>query len=425
MRVEIVAVGTELLLGDATDTNSAWLSGRLAEIGADVVRHTTVGDDVETIRGALAEALEHAQAVVVTGGLGPTQDDVTRDAVAALAAVPLERRDDLVAYVRGYFASRGRDMPERNLVQADLPVGARTIEPAGTAAGFALDVGEADREGIVYCLPGVPSEMRRMAERDVIPDIAARGGLATTVSRLVRTAGMSESAVADAAADLDARLAAERAAGRPAASLAYLASRGETRVRVTATAPDRASALALVDPIVEELVRCLGTGVAGLDDEGVEDAVARLLRARGWTLAVAESVTAGGVAARLARVPGASDWLRGGLVTYQTGAKEALAGVPRALLERDGPVSEAVAAALAAGARGRLSADVGSGVVGVAGPATQGGQPVGTVCLAVVLPDGATHTRTVHLPARGRVEAQEFAASTALDHLRRRLASAR
>jgi nicotinamide-nucleotide amidase len=424
MRAEIVAVGTELLLGDATDTNSAWLSARLAEIGAEVVRHTAVGDDVETIRQALAEACGRAEAVIVTGGLGPTQDDLTRDAVAALAGLSLERRADLVEYIRGYFASRRREMPERNLVQADLPVGARMLAPVGTAAGFAVEVGAGGGEAVVYCLPGVPAEMRTMGERDVVPDIAARGGLATTVSRFIRTAGMSESAVADAAAALDARLAAERLAGRPAAALAYLASRGETRVRVTATASDRAAALALVDPVVDELVRGRGAGVAGLDDEGVEHLIARTLRDRGWTLALAESVTAGGVCARLARVPGASDWLRGGLVTYQSEAKRLLAGVPAALIDRAGPVSEDLAAALATGARDRLGADVGSSVVGVAGPTTQGGQPVGTVCVAAVLPEGAPQTRTVRLPGRGRVETQEFAASVALDHLRRRLARA-
>lgn len=438
MRAELVAVGTELLLGDATDTNSAWLSARLAEIGVEVVRHTTVGDDVEAIADALAGAARRADAVLVTGGLGPTQDDITRDAVAALAGVPLERRQDLVAYVRDYFARRRREMPERNLVQADLPAGARVLAPVGTAAGFALDVTGGQRaqvrrsdeptsgdEAVVYCLPGVPAEMTAMAERDVIPDLQRRGGLAVTVSRLVRTAGMSESAVADAAADIDTRLAAARAAGDPAARLAYLASGGETRVRVTATGPDRESVLARVDPVVDELVERLGAGVAGVDDEGVEHAVARLLRAHGWRLGLGESVTAGGVAARLSRVPGASDWLCGGVVAYRTEAKTLLADVPEALLARDGPVSEDVAALLAAGVRERLGADVGLGIVGVAGPTTQGEQPVGTVCVATVLPDGVARTRTVRLPGRGRIETQTFAASVALDHLRRRLVSAR
>ena len=423
MRAEIVAVGDELLLGEAVDTNSAWLSERLAEIGVEVIRHTTVGDDVETLSAALAEAAERAEAVLVTGGLGPTQDDRTRDAVAAVAGVELERRDELVAYVSEYFARRGRPMPERNLVQADLPAGARVLAPAGTAAGFALEL-SAPSPAVVYCMPGVPSEMRQMAEREVIPDIARRGGLAVTVSRLVRTAGVSESAVADAAAEIDDRLNLARTSGRPAPRIAFLASAGETRVRVTAIAGDRAEALALVDPVIEELVERLGPGVAGVDDEGVEHAVARLLDARGWTVAIAESMTAGGIAARLAKVPGASAWLRGGLVAYQTDVKTVLADVPSALLAREGPVSEGVAAALAAGARERLDSDVGVGIVGVAGPTAQGQADVGTVYLAVVLPDGQPRTRALQLPARGREELQAFAASAALDYLRRKLATA-
>ncbi|MDQ3973689.1 MAG: competence/damage-inducible protein A, partial [Actinomycetota bacterium] len=159
-RAQVIAVGSELLSGDSVDTNSAWISMRLAEIGVDVLRHTSVGDDVDRIADAVAEACARVDAVVVTGGLGPTQDDLTRPAVARMAGVGLERRQDLARHVSEYFARRGRLMPERNLVQADLPAGARPLQPAGTAAGFVLDVGAA----VVYCLPGVPSEMRAMVE---------------------------------------------------------------------------------------------------------------------------------------------------------------------------------------------------------------------------------------------------------------------
>lgn len=420
MRAELVAIGSELLLGDSVDTNSAWIGARLAEIGVDVHRHTTVGDNVDRMAAALAEAAGRADVVVVTGGLGPTQDDLTREAVARVADVGLERREELVEHVTEYFARHGRTMPASNLRQADVPVGARILDPVGTAAGFAIEVPGAGEPTTVYCLPGVPREMMAMLDRQVIPELVERGGLATTVSRVVRTTGMAESAVAELAAELNDRL---DAAGNP--TIAFLASGGETKVRVTGKAATREEALALVDPVVSELVSLLGGGVAGIDDEGSEHAVAALLLASGWTLAVAESVTGGGLGARLVRVPGASRWFRGGLVTYATDTKSSLAQVDASLLEAEGPVSERTALALAHGARERLAADVGLAVVGVAGPDPQGGQPVGTVCVASVLPDGQERSRLVRLPTDGRAEVQEWAAGAALDHLRRRLARTR
>ncbi len=414
MRAEVVAVGSELLLGDAVDTNSAHIAARLAEIGVDVHRHTTVGDNVERIEAVLRGAVDRADAVVVTGGLGPTSDDLTRVAVARLAGVALERRDDLAEYLYGYFGRAGRAMPESNLVQADLPTGATVLRPVGTAAGFALTVNAAT----VWCLPGVPGEMTVMVERDVVPALRAKSGAATTVSRIVRTSGMAESAVGEVCAPLVARL---DAAGNP--TVAFLASRGETRVRVTAKAATRDAALTLLAPVVAELLDLLGPNVTGVDDEGVEAAVARQLKHLGLTLAVGESITGGGLGARLVSVPGASDWFRGGLITYATESKTLLAGVAPAVLAEHGPVAEPTAAALAVGARERLRADVGLAVVGVAGPLLQNGLPVGTTCVGVALPDGTTPTVARRLPALGRVEVQDFAVSLALDVLRRRLAA--
>jgi nicotinamide-nucleotide amidase len=426
VRAEIVAVGSELLLGEAVDTNSAWIAARLAEVGVDVYRHVTVGDNPDRLVAVLAESAGRADAVIVTGGLGPTQDDLTREAVARLAGVGLRRDPGLEEYVRGYFTRLGRRMPARNLVQADLPEGARVLEAVGTAAGFALDVDVDGRSVTLYCLPGVPREMEIMFARSVAGDLVARAGLAVTVSRLVRTSGMSESAVAEAAADLVGRL--DRLVpveGRSGPTIAFLATKGETRVRVTAKATSRDEALALVGPVVEELRGLLGTAVSGIDDEGAEHAIARLLVRHCWTLAVAESVSGGHLASRLVRVPGASSWFSGGLVTYTAEAKTGLAGVAPETIERHSPVSEEVAAALASGARERLGADVGVGVVGVAGPASQGGRPVGTLCIAVALPGEAPSARTLTLPGRGREELQEWAATVALDQLRRRLAESR
>jgi nicotinamide-nucleotide amidase len=412
-RAEVVAVGSELLLGDNVDTNSAFLSGRLAEIGIDVHRHVTVGDNDDRLLAALEEACGRAEVVLVTGGLGPTQDDRTRDVVARLAGVELVRDAALERYVTERFRQRGRPMPVNNLRQADIPAGARVLTPQGTAAGFAVEVGGST----VYCMPGVPAELRPMFDGDVLPGLKRLTGGQATVSRLVRTAGMAESAVAEACGDLVDRL---DEVGNP--TIAFLAAKGETRVRVTGKASSREEALALIDPLVAELVERLGMAVVGLDDEGTEHTVARLLQRAGWTLALAESITAGGVGARLVRVPGASAWFVGGLVVYQTPTKIDLAGIDPELLAVHGPVSEPVAAALAAAARERVGGDVGLSVLGVAGPSTQGGAEVGTVCLGAAVGSRPVVTSTRRVPGRGRDELLEFAASYALDFLRRQLA---
>jgi nicotinamide-nucleotide amidase len=263
--------------------------------------------------------------------------------------------------------------------------------------------------------------MQEMVVRDVVPALQARGGLGATVSRVVRTAGLGESAVAEVVAPVVERLDAQTGdADRVTA--AFLASAGEARVRITAKAADREAALALIAPVVDEVVERLGANVVGLDDESGAHAVARLLTRRGWSLAVAESVSGGGLGSRLVRVAGASTWFRGGVIVYDTQAKATLAEVDPDLLQRAGPVSEAVAGQLAGGVARRLEAEVGVGVVGVAGPDTQGGRSVGTVCLGVALPDGTVQTRELQVPGRSRSHVQDWAANAALDLLRRTLA---
>ena len=417
MRAEVIAIGSELLLGDHVDTNSAWISARLAEIGVDVHRHTTVGDNLPRMVEVLRACARRADVLIVTGGLGPTQDDITRDAVAAVAGVQLERRPELVEHIESHFASSGIPMPATNLVQADLPIGARVLEPVGTAAGFAAEVPGAGEPTVVYCLPGVPAEMEHMLAAQVLPDLRRRAGSSTVVSRVVTTSGMAESAVAEALGDLVRRL---DSAGNP--TVAFLASKGQTRVRVTAKAARREEALALAAPVIDELLVLLGRAVVGVDDEDTEHAVARLLLRRSWTVAVAESVTAGGVGARLVRVPGASEWFRGGLIVYATESKSEVAGVDSRLLEARGPVDPQVCEALAVAARERFDADVGLAVVGVAGPTEQSGRAVGTVVVASALPGGVEHRERV-LRTHARVDIQERAAGLALDHLRRRLAA--
>ncbi|MGH9157496.1 MAG: competence/damage-inducible protein A [Acidimicrobiales bacterium] len=415
MGVELIAVGTELLLGQVTDTNSAWLSERLAAAGIDCHTHTTVGDNHARIVERLRAALDRADAVIVSGGLGPTADDITREALAEVVGVPLDRDDGLAERIAGLFEARGREMAPSNLRQADVPRGAAVIAQAvGTAPGLICPVGGK----VVYALPGVPHELREMAVRAVLPDLVARrqaaGGAATTiVSRMVRTWGLSESALAEAVAP---RLAALDADTDGAATLAFLAQGMEgICVRITARAATVADAAAVLDREEAALADLLGEVVFGTDDQSMESAVAARLRASGLSLGLAESLTGGLVASRLVEVEGSSQWLRGCVVAYGSRVKFDLLGVP------EGPVvSAAAAAAMAEGAARVLGASVGLSLTGVAGPTTTDGVAVGTVFVGCTV-DGVTEVARLSLPG-DRQRVRHNAAISALDLLRRRLA---
>jgi nicotinamide-nucleotide amidase len=412
VRCEIIGVGTELLLGQIVNTNAAWIGQRLADVGWDSLRQTVVGDNTERIAEALREALGRADGVILTGGLGPTQDDVTREALAAVAGVPLVRQPELEAWLRERFGRLGdRRMAEMNLRQADVPEGARYIDnPRGTAPGLIVEVDAKP----VYAVPGVPREMQGMLERVVLPDLATRAGEGRAiVSRTLRTAGVGESRLAERLTPL------WEEAGAGQVTLAYLASPGEVRVRLTAVGATRDEALAAIAPVEARVRGELGDIVYGSDDETLEAAVGRLLRERGGTLATAESLTGGLVGGRITAVPGSSDYYLGGVVAYATDAKASLLGVDRELLAADGPVSEPVAAAMAEGARKAFGADFGLAATGVAGPAEQAGRRVGTLCLAVADPAG-TATQTLNAPG-DRTQIRNWTTAVALDLLRRRL----
>ncbi len=417
MRCEIVGVGTELLLGQIINSNAAWIGQRLADVGWDCLRHTVVGDNEERIAAVLREALDRADAVIVTGGLGPTQDDVTRDAVAAVAGVALRRDPAIERWLEERFARFGRQrMARMNLRQADVPEGARTIDnPRGTAPGLIIEVGGKP----LYAVPGVPREMEGMLERVVLPDLAARAGEGRAiVSRTLRTAGVGESLLAERLTPL---WESTGAAGE-GVTMAYLASPGEVRVRLTAVGATREEALARIGPVERAVRDELGTVVYGFDDETLERAVARLLGELGQTLATAESLTGGLVGGRVTTVPGASDHYRGGVVAYATEAKATVLGVDQKLLDEHGPVSEPVAAAMAEGVRRAFATDVGLATTGVAGPTEQGGHPVGSLCLAVA---DAVGTVTITRRAPGdRAQVRAWATTVALDLLRRRLEGA-
>ena len=413
MRVELVAVGSELLLGQIADTNSQWLAEQLAAHGIDSHFHQHVGDNHERMVLAFRTALARSDAVIVCGGLGPTQDDITRAALAEVMNVPLERDEELVGTIRSMFSQRGRSMPDNNLLQADVPRGASVIrQTRGTAPGLICPVGQK----VVYAVPGVPYEMTDMFDRAILPDLVAReraAGRASVISsRVLRTWGASESALAEAVAERFSDLVANERV-----TIAFLASGIEgIKVRVTARGADAAEAQALL-VAEEERLRSLITGrlgdiVFGVDDETMESAVAARLGARGLTLAVAESITGGLIASRLVNVAGASAWFRGGVVSYASDVKFELLGVT------PGPVVSATAAEeMARGVARVLSADVGLSVTGVAGPEEQDGQPAGTVFVGVAM-DGTSEHVALRLPGdRPRVRA--YSAISALDALRR------
>ncbi|MGH3443634.1 MAG: CinA family nicotinamide mononucleotide deamidase-related protein [Nitriliruptorales bacterium] len=421
MRIGVCSVGSELTMGDLTDTNAVWLSRRLIEIGADVVAHVSVGDDRDRIVAALEWLAGRCGAVVIGGGLGPTADDVTRDAVATLGDAELVFHDELAERIESLFRRVGRPMPPSNLRQAEVPAGAQIFPPVGTAPGFALEV--PSHGCVLYALPGVPHEFREMVEAHVLPDLVERGGAAATVTRTARVAGMGESSVAARIDDVVARL--EQAESDPShpehgIRLAFLSGPQAIRVRVSATAESREAAHARAEPVFAQILGKLGEAVSSIDDDEVEDEVARLLRLGGFTVATAESCTAGGVAARLARVPGATDYLRGGIVAYATDAKTDPLGVPADVVETHGPVAVETTEAMARAARERFAADIGIAVTGVAGPTAQGGREVGAVVWSLALPDGTVRTREAHLPG-DREMVQRRAATSALESLRRHL----
>jgi nicotinamide-nucleotide amidase len=419
MRCEVLAVGTELLLGQIVDTNSAWIGEQLAAAGIDSLYQTKVGDNLGRIVGSLRAALARSDAVICCGGLGPTRDDITREAIAEVLGVPLELDDEVAARIEELFTSRGRMMPANNLRQAEVPKGATVIpQVQGTAPGLICRLG--DRT--IYAVPGVPHEMREMVTRAVIPDLISRSGQPATIfSRTLRTWGLAESALDEMLSARMSALDAEAAAGRPAPTIAFLASGIEgIKVRITAKAATFEEATTLVEAEEAAVRALLGPAVFGADEVGMEAAIAGLLTERDLSLAVAESLTGGLVASRLTAVPGTSAWFKGGMVTYATSAKRTLLGVTA-----ESVVSEEAAIEMAAGAARALDADIGLSLTGVAGPDTQERQAVGTVWIGLsgdaVGGDSAQLLQLGRYGGGDRQQIRQIATISALDLLRRRL----
>ncbi len=420
MRCDVLAVGTELLLGQIIDSNSAWMGEQLAAHGIDSLVQVKVGDNVGRIVTQLRRLLDDADAVIVCGGLGPTHDDLTREALATLMGTTLEPDDAVADVIRDMFASRGRRMPDNNLRQALVPVGATIIpQTRGTAPGLVCPVTIGDTARVVFAVPGVPHEMRDMFERAILPELQRRSGESWVIaSRTLRTWGDSESGLNER---LDGVIAELDVVGNP--TLAFLASGWDgLKVRLTAKAADLEACDALLDAWEARVRAEVGDVVFGVDRRvggGIEPAsmeavVLDLLRAKGWSLGLAESVTGGLIGARLTGVAGASDVFRGSIVSYATDVKHSVLDVP------PGPViTEATALAMAHGARRVLAGDVALAVTGVAGPTEQDGMPVGTLCVGLVWPHGEL-TRTFRLPGT-REQMRQFSVINALDFLRRSL----
>jgi nicotinamide-nucleotide amidase len=403
MNVEVIAVGTELLLGQIVNSNASRIGERLAEAGLDHYRQTVVGDNIDRMAAAIVDAASRADALIITGGLGPTKDDLTREALAQAAGVPLVLDDAQGEALREWWLRRGREMPESNLQQAEKPEGAEFIEnPKGTAPGIRVEIDGAT----AFALPGVPAEMLWMLDHEVIPTLAETGE-GVVASRLLRSWGESESAIGERLADL------YDASSNP--TIAFLASGGEIKVRITAKAASPAAAEALIAPVEAEIRDRLGDLIFGADDDTIEVVVLRAVEGRGWTLGTAESATGGMVASRITAVPGASRVYRGSIVTYTNALKESLLGVDPALIAEHGVVSEPVAEAMAEGARSLLGVDVAVGVTGSAGPDPLE-QPQGTMAIAVATPE-ETLSRSLRFPG-DRERVRVFAATAALQWLR-------
>jgi nicotinamide-nucleotide amidase len=408
MRCEVIAVGTELLLGQIVDTNSSWIGEQLALAGIDSHFQTKVGDNQSRMIESIRIALGRSDAVIMCGGLGPTQDDITREAIAEVMGVSLIRHPEIGEHIRSMFERRGRKMAPSNLRQADVPKGATLIkEMPGTAPGLICPIGD----HVIYAVPGVPHEMRTMLEGTVLPDLRRRAGATSVIkSRVLRTWGYTESGLADL---LASRIEELDRLGNP--TLAFQASGIEgIKVRITAKAADDDAADRLLADEEARLRPMLDRYVFGTDAETMESVVLKALRSRGLTLAVAESLTGGLAASRLSAIQGASDVFKGSLLSESADVRSKLIDAP------SGPeVTAEAAKTLALGVRDLFGADVGLAATGVPGPDEKEGQAPGTVWLGLAM-DGNAEAQEIKLPGDPN-RVRQYAVISLLNLLRLRL----
>jgi nicotinamide-nucleotide amidase len=412
MKAEIISVGTEILLGEIVDTNASWLAARLPALGVDLYFKSVVGDNLDRIVDTLERALDRSDLVIMTGGLGPTDDDLTRESIAAALGEEMFIDEDMARALRGFFEGRGLTFPERNIKQAGLiPSASAILNPRGTAPGWWVEKNHPEKgDRYIIAMPGVPAEMYRMWEKEVEPRLIEIAGKGVLITRVLKTVGMGESMLDEMIAPLSK--------GNTNPSIGVYAKQDGVHLRIAAKAPTQEAARELIAPVEAEARKLLGAIVWGADDDSLEGAIGAMLRDRGLTLATMESCTGGLLASTITDVDGASDYFLGGYVSYAAEMKVAL-GVSRALIEQHGVISSEVACDMARAARGNLGADYGIGVTGITGAEPVEGKPPGTLHVAVH--DG-THAEplsyTINL---GRVANKRRAVTTALFLLRRSL----
>lgn len=406
MKAEIISIGTEILLGDILDTNSNHIASRLPALGIDLYYTSQIGDNARRLTDLFRQAWDRSDLILCSGGLGPTEDDVTREAIYTVLGEEPYVDAALEQELRGFFARRGAPMPERNIKQAWLTASTRAIpNPRGTAPGW-----WAEKDGrIIIAMPGPPAEMTRMWEKEVAPALEGRSTGAVIVSRTVKTAGLGEGTVDEMVSPL-------LQSTNP--SIGVYAKADGIHLRITAKAATRAEAEGLIDPVQEATERILGGVIWGYDDDTFEIAAGRMLRERGLTLATMESATGGLLASTLTDAPGSSAYVVGGMVAYATEQKIAW-GVPRELIDEHGVISIECARAMAAAARAQTGADIGIGITGVAGPDPQDDRPVGTMHIA--LDDGDGGDAMSYTFAQSREAIKRRAVTSALQLLRRAL----
>ncbi len=407
MKAEILSIGTEILLGEIVDTNAAYIASRLPALGIDIYYKHVVGDNLERLAETIGQARERTDLVICTGGLGPTQDDLTREAISAVMGEKPVVDPELEANLRGFFEKRGVSMPETNLKQCwVIPSGRPIANPRGTAPGWWIE-----RDGkIIVAMPGPPTEMTRMWDKEVAPELLLRNPGTILITRTIKTAGMGESTV-------DELITPLQESQNP--SIGTYAKQDGVHVRLATKARDDRQAWQLMAPMEEEIRRRLGPVVWGTDDDSFESIVCDLMKQLGVTLATMESCTGGMLASTITDVPGSSACFRGGIVSYQTEIKIE-SGVPAEVIEEFGVVSVETAREMARVARERLEASVGIGITGVAGPDEQEGKPVGTVHVAIDAIWESPRTLSYQFN-QGRTAVKRRAVTTALGLLRQSL----
>lgn len=413
MSAEIICVGTELLLGDILNSNAQYLAQQLASLGIPHYYQTTVGDNIDRLQQVIDIASKRASILIFTGGLGPTPDDLTTDAIATYFNTPLVERPEIVADITQKFASIGRKMTPNNLKQALLPQGAEVLpNVSGTAPGI---IWQPRQDLIILTFPGVPSEMKRMWQETAVPYLKNQGwGKEIIYSRMMKFRGIGESALADKVNDLF---------DLTNPTVAPYAGMGEVRLRVSAKANSETDAIALIEPIAKKIQDIAALDYFGSDDDTLASVVGNLLRKNNETVSVAESCTGGGLGAIFTTISGSSDYFMGGIISYDNQIKISLLGVNSDDLERFGAVSHPVAKQMAAGVQKQLKTSWGLSITGIAGPGGGGEtKPVGLVYIGIARPDGTVESVEYRLgERRDRETIRTLSAYNALDLLRRKL----